>query len=72
MPLEPSVEFPMRPLNAVMGGGDARGHCHWSLRWNFIWGRETLSWVAVTHTNASTWAFGEVPYGATNLVKGVP
>eukprot|EP00959_Pyramimonas_sp_CCMP1952_P337370 7065043-Pyramimonas_sp.AAC.1 len=59
LPLEPSVE-PMGPRNAVLGGGDAFGTCHWSLRWS-LWGHETLSWVALTHTDPATGAFGGVP-----------
>eukprot|EP00959_Pyramimonas_sp_CCMP1952_P048608 1015138-Pyramimonas_sp.AAC.1 len=49
LPLEPSVELPLGQRNAVLGGVDGCGLCHWSLRWSSLWGRETLSWVALTH-----------------------
>ena len=37
----PSVELPMGPRNAVLGGGDACEHPHWGLRWSSLWGHET-------------------------------
>eukprot|EP00959_Pyramimonas_sp_CCMP1952_P352469 7384907-Pyramimonas_sp.AAC.1 len=48
LPLEPSVDQPMGPRSAVLGGGGACGHCHWSLRWSSLGGHETLSVVAAT------------------------
>eukprot|EP00959_Pyramimonas_sp_CCMP1952_P452007 9463832-Pyramimonas_sp.AAC.1 len=32
-PPGPSVQLPMRPRSAVLGGGNAREHRHWGLRW---------------------------------------
>eukprot|EP00959_Pyramimonas_sp_CCMP1952_P031831 667744-Pyramimonas_sp.AAC.1 len=32
VPLETSVELPVGPRNAAMGGADAWDLCHWSLR----------------------------------------
>ena len=71
-PPGPSVELLMGPRSAVLGGVDACGRCHWSLRWSSLWGHETLSWVALTHATAATGAFGGTPYGATNRLRGVP
>eukprot|EP00959_Pyramimonas_sp_CCMP1952_P262905 5497466-Pyramimonas_sp.AAC.1 len=39
-PLGPSVELPMGPRSAVMGGVDACGSRQWSLRWSPQWGHE--------------------------------
>eukprot|EP00959_Pyramimonas_sp_CCMP1952_P172907 3613290-Pyramimonas_sp.AAC.1 len=57
VPLEPSVELPMGPRSAVLGGVDACGLCHWNLRWSSLWGHEALSWVALTHAACATGAF---------------
>merc|ERR1712091_640988 len=69
-PLGPSVELPMGPRNAVLGGGDACGHPHLGLRWSSLWGHETLSWVGDTHADTPTGAFGGAPYGATKRCPG--
>eukprot|EP00959_Pyramimonas_sp_CCMP1952_P452015 9463970-Pyramimonas_sp.AAC.1 len=45
-PLGPSVELPLEPRSAVLGGGDACELRHWDLRWSSLWGHETLCWVA--------------------------
>eukprot|EP00959_Pyramimonas_sp_CCMP1952_P217239 4543451-Pyramimonas_sp.AAC.1 len=37
-PLGPSVERPMWPRNAALGGGTACGHPHWGLRWSSLMG----------------------------------
>ena len=58
----------------------ACGHTHWSLRWSFPRGHEPCEgcanieffWVAGTHADAPTAAFGGAPYGATNRVRGGP
>eukprot|EP00959_Pyramimonas_sp_CCMP1952_P154870 3240213-Pyramimonas_sp.AAC.1 len=56
-----------------MGGGDACGRWHWGVRWTY-WGPNRVkgvpNWVAVTHANARTGAFGGAPYGATNPCEG--
>ena len=39
----PSVELPMGPRDAVLGGGDACECSHWGLRWSSLRGHETLS-----------------------------
>ena len=69
-PLGPSVELPLGPRNAVLGGGDACGLRHWDLRWSSLWGHETLSWMGETHANCATGTLGGAPYGATNAVLG--
>eukprot|EP00959_Pyramimonas_sp_CCMP1952_P297292 6219680-Pyramimonas_sp.AAC.1 len=56
-----SVELRMGPRHAVLGGGDAREHRHWDLRWNSPWGRETLYWAGEGHANTATEAFGGPP-----------
>eukprot|EP00959_Pyramimonas_sp_CCMP1952_P312343 6537646-Pyramimonas_sp.AAC.1 len=61
LPLELSVELPMGPRNAVLGGVDACGPCRWS---------EALLWVALTHADPATRAFGGAPYGATKRCPG--
>eukprot|EP00959_Pyramimonas_sp_CCMP1952_P255880 5344621-Pyramimonas_sp.AAC.1 len=61
VPLEPPVELPVGPLNAVLGGVDACGLCHSSLRWRSLWGHEAPSWVALTHAACATGAFGGAP-----------
>eukprot|EP00959_Pyramimonas_sp_CCMP1952_P279949 5852997-Pyramimonas_sp.AAC.1 len=33
-PLGHSVDLPMGPRSAVLGGGDACGHLHWGLTWS--------------------------------------
>eukprot|EP00959_Pyramimonas_sp_CCMP1952_P441948 9251746-Pyramimonas_sp.AAC.1 len=60
----------MGPFSAVLGRGDARGHCHWSRRWRFLRGHENQSWVAVTHADTATGAFGGAPYGAIKRCPG--
>eukprot|EP00959_Pyramimonas_sp_CCMP1952_P405017 8488426-Pyramimonas_sp.AAC.1 len=37
-PLGPSVELPMGPQNAVLGGADACERCHWGLRYSSLLG----------------------------------
>ena len=74
-PLEPSVELPMGPRNAVLGGGDACGP-HWGLPWSSTWGHETCEGCAEMgvkpHANFATEAFGGAPDGATTRVRDVP
>eukprot|EP00959_Pyramimonas_sp_CCMP1952_P020218 426676-Pyramimonas_sp.AAC.1 len=53
-PLGQSVELPMDPRSAVLGGGDACGLRHWDLRRSSRWGHETLYWVVETHAGCST------------------
>eukprot|EP00959_Pyramimonas_sp_CCMP1952_P402575 8436224-Pyramimonas_sp.AAC.1 len=47
--MEPSVELPMGPRNAVLGVGDACGLRHCDLRWSSVWGHEALYWAWRTH-----------------------
>ena len=79
--LGPSVELPVGPRNAVLGGADACEFRHWDRRWSSLWGHETLPWVGEpharppltwggTHANTHTRAFGGVPYGAAKRCPG--
>eukprot|EP00959_Pyramimonas_sp_CCMP1952_P277824 5807199-Pyramimonas_sp.AAC.1 len=44
-PLGPSVELPMEPRNAALGGRTACELRHGCLRWSSLWGHEALPWV---------------------------
>eukprot|EP00959_Pyramimonas_sp_CCMP1952_P406591 8521785-Pyramimonas_sp.AAC.1 len=55
--LGPSVEVPLEPRNAVLGGGDACELRHWDLRWSSPWGPEALYWAGDTQGNCATGAF---------------
>eukprot|EP00959_Pyramimonas_sp_CCMP1952_P030104 631241-Pyramimonas_sp.AAC.1 len=44
-PLGPSVELPLGPRSAVLGGADSWELRHWNLRCRSLWGHETLCWV---------------------------
>eukprot|EP00959_Pyramimonas_sp_CCMP1952_P170193 3555531-Pyramimonas_sp.AAC.1 len=57
-PLGPSVELPMGPRNAALGGGTACELRHWDLRWGPFWGHETLYWAGGPHANCATGSFG--------------
>eukprot|EP00959_Pyramimonas_sp_CCMP1952_P233585 4881732-Pyramimonas_sp.AAC.1 len=61
---------PMGPRSGVLGGVDACGPCHWTLRWRPLWGLETLSWAALTHADSATGAVGGAPCGATKRCPG--
>eukprot|EP00959_Pyramimonas_sp_CCMP1952_P241982 5058232-Pyramimonas_sp.AAC.1 len=61
LPVEPSVELPMGPRNAVLCGVDASGPCHRSLRWSSVWGNEALFRVALTHADPASGSFGGAP-----------
>eukprot|EP00959_Pyramimonas_sp_CCMP1952_P379355 7946454-Pyramimonas_sp.AAC.1 len=56
-PLGPSVELPMGPRNAVVGGGDACEHRQSGRGWSAVWGHETLYWIGETHAKTATGAF---------------
>ena len=60
-PLGPSVELPMGPRNAVLGGRGACGHGNCGFPRSSLWGHETLSWVAGAHVDTDTGAFGGAP-----------
>eukprot|EP00959_Pyramimonas_sp_CCMP1952_P164479 3438670-Pyramimonas_sp.AAC.1 len=57
VPRGPSVELPMGPRSAVLGGGTACGLRHWDLRWSSLWGHEALYWVWETHADCAAGAF---------------
>eukprot|EP00959_Pyramimonas_sp_CCMP1952_P231792 4844439-Pyramimonas_sp.AAC.1 len=57
VPLGPSVELPMGPRSAALGGGTACGLCHWDLRWSSLWGHEALPWVGELHAGCATGTF---------------
>ena len=69
-PLGPSVELPMGPRNAVLGGGDACAPPYLDLRWSSLWVHETLCWVWRAHAGTPTGTFGGAPYGATKRRPG--
>eukprot|EP00959_Pyramimonas_sp_CCMP1952_P297644 6226620-Pyramimonas_sp.AAC.1 len=56
--LRPSVELPMGPRSAVLGGGDACGLRHWDLRRSSLGGHEALYSVGETHAGCAIEAFG--------------
>eukprot|EP00959_Pyramimonas_sp_CCMP1952_P040266 841872-Pyramimonas_sp.AAC.1 len=60
----------MGPRSTVLAGGDACEICHWGIRWSSLWGHETRYWVARTHANTSTGAFGGAPFAATKRRTG--
>eukprot|EP00959_Pyramimonas_sp_CCMP1952_P344279 7210675-Pyramimonas_sp.AAC.1 len=64
-PLRPSVKLPMGPQSAVQREGTACERSNWGLRWNSLWGHETLYWVGEAHANAAIGAFGGAAYRAT-------
>eukprot|EP00959_Pyramimonas_sp_CCMP1952_P456381 9473075-Pyramimonas_sp.AAC.1 len=70
--LVPSVDLPMRPRAAALGGGDAGGQWHLGLGWSSrsTGGHETLYWMGVTHAGGATAAFGGAPCGATKRCTG--
>ena len=59
-----------------MGARDACGRWHWGLRWSSLWGRETCEGCAKMGGGAMrALPLGpsvELPYGATNRLRGVP
>eukprot|EP00959_Pyramimonas_sp_CCMP1952_P113486 2371999-Pyramimonas_sp.AAC.1 len=57
-PFGTSVELPMGPRSAALGGGDARERRRCSLRWSSLWGHEQLYWVEEMHANSATEVFG--------------
>eukprot|EP00959_Pyramimonas_sp_CCMP1952_P038450 804612-Pyramimonas_sp.AAC.1 len=69
-PLEPSVELPLGPRSAVLGGEDACEVRHWDLQWSFVWCHETLDCVGQTHANCATKTFGGAPSGAAKRCTG--
>eukprot|EP00959_Pyramimonas_sp_CCMP1952_P374524 7843390-Pyramimonas_sp.AAC.1 len=70
-PLEPSVELPARPRNAVLGVGDACRLRPWDRRWSSLWGHEKLCWVGeTTHAGCATGTSGGAP-GPRKAVLGV-
>ena len=56
-------------------GGPPCGRSHLGLRWGSLWGHKTSEGCArmdpSSHADATTGAFGGVPYGATKRVRGV-
>eukprot|EP00959_Pyramimonas_sp_CCMP1952_P355148 7439387-Pyramimonas_sp.AAC.1 len=60
----------MGPRSAVLGGVDACGLRHWSIRWSSLLGHARLPWVALTHAAGATGAFGGAPYGAAKRCPG--
>ena len=66
------------PKRKCGGRGNACGLGHWGLRWNSLWGYETLYWVCwnghavggETHVDLATGAFGGAPYGAMKRCTG--
>eukprot|EP00959_Pyramimonas_sp_CCMP1952_P400086 8382656-Pyramimonas_sp.AAC.1 len=69
-PLRPSVELPIGPRSVILGGGGACEHRHRGLRWNSLWGHETLYWAGEAYANTATGAVGGAPYGATKRCVG--
>eukprot|EP00959_Pyramimonas_sp_CCMP1952_P279868 5851353-Pyramimonas_sp.AAC.1 len=69
-PLGPSVELPMGPRSAALGGNGACELFDWGLLWGSRRGLETLYWVGETHVSCSTGAFGRAPYEATERRVG--
>eukprot|EP00959_Pyramimonas_sp_CCMP1952_P371023 7770276-Pyramimonas_sp.AAC.1 len=57
-PLGPSLELPLGPRTAALGGGDACMCIHWGLPLNSLWGHEALYSVGGTHAGGATGAFG--------------
>ena len=53
-----------------------RGHGHWGLRWNSLWGHDPREGCAEIvrgrHANPATGAFSGAPYGATISVRDAP
>eukprot|EP00959_Pyramimonas_sp_CCMP1952_P186625 3902255-Pyramimonas_sp.AAC.1 len=68
--LEPSAELPAGPRNAVLGGVDACGLRHWSLRRSSLWDHETTSRVALTRAACAFGACGGAPSGAAKRRPG--
>ena len=60
----------MGPRNAVLCGGDACGHPHWSLRWSSLWGHEKGVLGGRETCDTPTGAFGGTPNGATKRCPG--
>eukprot|EP00959_Pyramimonas_sp_CCMP1952_P197872 4138189-Pyramimonas_sp.AAC.1 len=54
-PPGPSVELPVGPRSAVVGGRGACGLRHWDLRRSSLRGHETLYWVGGTHADCCRW-----------------
>ena len=50
--------------------GNACGRCRWSLRWDNLWGHDTLNWAGETHADGATAAFGGLLYAATKRCTG--
>eukprot|EP00959_Pyramimonas_sp_CCMP1952_P173926 3634204-Pyramimonas_sp.AAC.1 len=60
----------MGPRSAVLGGVDACGLWHWSLRWRSLCSREALAWMALPHAACATGTFGGAPYDAPKRSPG--
>eukprot|EP00959_Pyramimonas_sp_CCMP1952_P031201 654011-Pyramimonas_sp.AAC.1 len=62
LPLKVSVELPMGPRSAVLGGGLAFGHRHLGLRWSSPWGHEAPCSVGEKNVDTATGGLGGAPY----------
>eukprot|EP00959_Pyramimonas_sp_CCMP1952_P209941 4392601-Pyramimonas_sp.AAC.1 len=69
-PLGHSLELPLGPPNAVLGGGTACGLRHWDLWWSSLWGHEALYWVGEPHAHCATGTVVGAPSGATKRCTG--
>eukprot|EP00959_Pyramimonas_sp_CCMP1952_P410211 8597033-Pyramimonas_sp.AAC.1 len=56
-PLGPSVELPMWPRRAALGGGTARECNHWGRRWSSPSGHEALYWIGGDACGQCHWGF---------------
>eukprot|EP00959_Pyramimonas_sp_CCMP1952_P412184 8637251-Pyramimonas_sp.AAC.1 len=68
VPLKPSVELPIGPRGAVLGGEDACELCNWDLRRSSLWGHETLYWVVGRMQTVPVGTSVELPVGLRNVV----
>eukprot|EP00959_Pyramimonas_sp_CCMP1952_P260931 5455676-Pyramimonas_sp.AAC.1 len=64
-----SVELLMGPRSVAMGRAGACERRYWGLRWNSLWGHETIYCMGYP-CGRSYWVFGGAPYGATKRCAG--